>query len=63
MTQENKEHEPPLLSEDHKEPKAKPPYLLVILVLFGVLGAFWKMAMHKNEVLEPAKQSTKAFPN
>ncbi len=55
----NKKHEPILLSEDNKEQKAKPPYLLMVLVLFGVLGAFWKMAIYKDEQLEPRKQAEK----
>ncbi len=60
MSEENKPHEPVLLSEDHREEKVKPPYLLIVLVLFGVLGAFWKMVVHKDEQVSIADIAPKS---
>ena len=51
--------EPFLLSKDHAQSAAKPPYLLIILVLFGVLGAFWKMAVQKDNPIEQVKKPSK----
>ena len=57
----SKSHEPILFSEDYGEKKINTPYILIALVLFGVLGAFWKMAVQKDAPLEPVKQSVKAI--
>ena len=51
--------EPFLFSEDHREDRTKPPYLLIALMLFGVLGAFWKMAVRKDIPVEPVKKPAK----
>ncbi len=43
-----KQGEPELLSEGGRE-IVKPPYLLFALILFGLLGMFWKMVVRKDE--------------
>ncbi|MGH1455763.1 MAG: hypothetical protein ACRBDI_03190 [Alphaproteobacteria bacterium] len=46
----NDEHIPVLLGEDNVHDQAKPPYVLIAILVFIILSSFWKIYMvNKNK--------------
>ncbi len=56
----NKENEPILLPRNDRFEKSGPPYILIALMLFGILGAFWKMIIQKDRASQDIVNSKPA---